>query len=114
MDKEDVVCRHTHTHTHTDIGILFSHKQNEWMPAAATWIDLEIIVWSEERKKKTIFMVFIICNHLYVESKTQQKWTYLQNRNRLTDREETYGCPRVEGRRGQGWELRYTDANSYL
>ena len=51
-------------------------------------------------------MVFIICNHLYVESKTQYKRTYLQNRNRLIDREETYGCPRVEGRREEDWELR--------
>ena len=30
-------------------------------------------------------------NHLYVESKKRYKQTYLQNRNRLTDRKQTYG-----------------------
>ena len=30
-------------------------------------------------------------NHLYVESKKRYKQIYLQNRNRLTDRKQTYG-----------------------
>ena len=45
---------------------------------AATWLDLEIIIITEGRQKKTN----IIWYQLYVESK---KWTYLQNRNRCTD-----------------------------
>ena len=49
------------------------------MPFAATWMDLEIIVLSEVRQRKTN----VIWYHLYVESKIQYKWTYLQNRNRL-------------------------------
>ena len=52
------------------------------MPIAATWMQPEIIILSEVRKRKTYAMY-----HLYVESKIQHKRTYVQNRNRLTDRE---------------------------
>ena len=44
MDKEDVV------HIHN--GILLSHKKNKVMPFAATWMQLEIIILSEVRKRK--------------------------------------------------------------
>ena len=40
-------------------------KKNEIMPFAATWMDLEIIILSEVRKKKTNTVQY----HLYVESK---------------------------------------------
>ena len=56
MDKEDVV--------HVYNGILISHKKNEIMPFAATWMDLEIIILSEVSQTKTN-----IVYHLYVESK---------------------------------------------
>ena len=46
MDKEDVV--------HIYNGILFSNKKNEIMQFAATWMDLEMIILSEVRQKKTI------------------------------------------------------------
>ena len=56
------------------------------MSFAATWMGLEGVVLSElsqtEKEKN------IILYPLYVESKKKwYKWTYLQNRNKLTDLE---------------------------
>ena len=50
---------------HIQNGILFSHKKNEIMPSATTWIDLEIVILREVSQRKTN----TICHHLYVESK---------------------------------------------
>ena len=44
MGKEDVV--------HIYNGIRFSHKQNEIMLLAATWMELEIIILSEVSQKE--------------------------------------------------------------
>ena len=46
-------------------------------------MDLEMISLSEVSQRKTN----IIWYHLYIESKKWDKWTYLPNRNRLTEEE---------------------------
>ena len=72
---------------------IFQARVLEW---GAT-VDLEIIILSEVRKRKTN----IIWYHLYVESKIWHKWSYLQNRNRLTDVEDKFMITKRE-RAGEG------------
>ena len=55
MDKEDVI--------HIYNGILLSHKKNEILPFATTWMDLEIITLSEvsQTEKDKYRMISLIC-----------------------------------------------------
>ena len=73
MDKEDVVY------------VYYSAvKKDKIMPCAATLMDLEIFILSENRKTNTIWY------DLYVESKRTIQRTYLQNTNRLTNIESKF------------------------
>ena len=38
-------------------GILLSHKKNEIMPSAATWMDLEIIILNDIRQRKISYNI---------------------------------------------------------
>ena len=95
MDKEDVI--------HVYSRILLSHKNNEIMPFAATWIELEIIELSEvNRKEKDKYHMITT----YVLFKIWHKWTYLWKRNRLTDIENKLAVAKREGGGGgMEWEV---------
>ena len=40
-------------------GVLLSHKNNEVMPFAATWMDLEIIILNEVRERQTYGIIYM-------------------------------------------------------
>ena len=84
-------------------GILLSHMI-EWSNTfAVPWVDLQVVILSEESQKEEDKH---LCSHLYVESKMWPKWTYLWNRNRLTNIENRRHCPKG-GRAGEvkDWEF---------
>ena len=70
-------------------------KKNEIMPFAATWMDPEIITLSEVSQTRQISYNITYMWNL----KKWYKWTYLQNRNRLTDLEN-----KVMVTKGVRWE----------
>ena len=48
----------------------------------------------------------ILWNLFYVASKKKwYKWTYLQNRNRVTDREKKFMATKMKERGGINWEI---------
>ena len=74
-------------------------KKNEIMPSAATWMDLEIVTeWSKsDREGKISYDI-----PYWRSNKRKYKWTYLQNRNRLTDLENKH----IVVRAGEGGRMR--------
>ena len=67
-------------------------KMNEILPLVTAWKDLKGILLNEINQRKAN----IICFHLYMESKKQNKHIS-QNRNRLTDTENKLIFARGEG-----------------
>ena len=57
-------------------------NMNDIMPLAATWMDLEIVILSEVRERQISYDITYMWN---LKKKKWYKWTYLQNRNRVTD-----------------------------
>ena len=93
MDKKDVV--------HLYYGTLLSHKKNETMPFVTTWTDIEIIIVSEasQTEKNKYHTISLIPK----SKKKWYKWTYLHNRNRLTNLENKLVVTR---KKGWGWRDR--------
>ena len=92
MDKEDVV--------HIYNGILLSHKE-EWNNAICSNMDGcrdYHTKWSKSEKEQIPYDI------TYVESKIRHRWTYLQNRKRLTDIESRLVVAK-EGWGGMEWEF---------
>ena len=73
MDKEDMV--------HIYMEYYSAIKKNEIRPFVATGVDTEIIILSEGSKRQTVYDIIYMWNL----KKKGYRWTYLQNRNRLTD-----------------------------
>ena len=69
-------------------GILLSHKKNEIIPFAATWMDLEIIKLNEVSQKEERYIPSDI-TYMW-NLKNMIKRTYLQNRERFTDLESRF------------------------
>ena len=87
MDKEDVV------HIHN--GILLSHKKNEIMSFAATWMDLEIIILSEvsQAEKDKYHVISLICGILNMT----QRNLFMKQKQTHGHRKQTYGYQRGKG-----------------
>ena len=85
-------------------------KKNEKLPFSAIWIELDILMLSEKRKKKTNFIWY----QLHVESKIWHKWTYLWNkqthRHRLVA--DKLGVMQVEEK--WIWSLGLAESNYYI
>ena len=102
--KEDVV----HIYTMEYYSAI---KKNKRMPFAATWMQLESLILSEAGKRKTNTKWY----RLYVESRIWRKWTYLQNKKRLTGIKNRSVVAKGEGE-GEGWtgSLGLVDVNYYI
>ena len=48
-----------YVHTHTHLSGILAIKKNEIMPFAATWMDLEIITWSEVRERQISYVTYM-------------------------------------------------------
>ena len=71
------------------------------MPFETTWTQLEILILSEvsQKEEDKYHMISLMWNLKHGMNETK----HLQNRNRLTDREQTCGCQRAGGRKWDRW-----------
>ena len=77
VDKENVVYIHN--------GILLSHKKNEIITFAATWMDLEIIILGEvSQTEKYKYYITYMWNLIQMNLFTKQKQTHRRKK-------QTYG-----------------------
>ena len=90
-------------------GILLSHKKNNILPFAATWMDLESIMLSEKKSEKEKYVQY----HLFVESKKYNKIVSITKKKQIHRYgEQTSGNNKGERRgKGQDWcgEVRGTN-----
>ena len=70
-------------------------KKNEIMSFAATWMDLKVIILSEVNQRQISYDTTYMW-----DLKKWYKWTYSQNRNRLTDIENKLMVTKGERRGG--------------
>ena len=90
MDKEVVRYIHTHTHTHTQWYI--TQPPQEWNNVICSNMNGPRDYNTKQSQKEKD-------KYHYVESNIWHKWTYLQNRNRLTDTDLSLS----RGMDGEGW-----------
>ena len=67
-----------HIHIHT-MEYNSAIKRDEIMAFAATWIDLQIVILSEESQRQISHVMIYMWN-----LKNWHNWTYSQNRSRFT------------------------------
>ena len=75
-------------------------KKNEIMPFSAKWMDLEITILSKVSQRQTSYETTYMWN-----LKRWYTWTYLQNRNRVTDVENKLMVTKGEKRVGINWKV---------
>ena len=75
-------------------------KKNEIMPFSAKWMDLEITILSKVSQRQTSYETTYMW-HL----KRWYTWTYLQNRNRVTNVENKLMVTKGEKGVGINWKV---------
>ena len=81
-------------------GILLSHKKNDIMPFAATWMELETLILSE-RSQKDKDKYHMISHNWNLISSTNEHLLRKENHGLG---EETCGCLMGRGGSGREWE----------
>ena len=75
-------------------------KKNEIMPFSAKWMDLEITILSKVSQRQTSYETTYMWN-----LKRWYTWTYLQNRNRVTNVENKLMVTKGEKGVGINWKV---------